>query len=104
MFIAKTELTRIKYSHGELSSAVFLGFSLNQKKEVENLIEQATDRVADIDLSGRVCVWAYTIHMCVWKCERARVCKWKCAIVCGRTHTCVSVQEWKCESVCGGER
>ena len=37
--------------------------SLNQKKEVENLIEQATDRVADIDLSGRVCVWAYTIHM-----------------------------------------
>ena len=87
MFIAKTELTRIKYSHGELSSAVFLGFSLNQKKEVENLIEQATDRVADIDLSGRVCVWAYTIHMCV------------CVCVCVEVWTCKSVQVEVCNSV-----
>ena len=54
-------------------SCFFWGFSLNQKKEVENLIEQATDRVADIDLSGRVCVWAYTIHMCVCVCGSVNV-------------------------------
>ena len=54
-------------------------FALKQKKEVENLIDakQATDRVADKDLSGR-------LQECVGVCKRTYI--YVCTCRCGSVH------------------